>query len=245
MSFLNTLLYGRVRDNMDNAKEFILAKDLFDSLCQGSKGQSKEARRIIKSAHSKQEILNICINTFEKFDTPQSRYLLVMACESSNVSMRKKLINAILNYLSHPIYDYAYKNVKHLPLHGIPTTLEREKDIHLADVYQYLGKAYEGEYQFENAYNAYWKASQLVPERANYIACCSKVLVKMGNFDKALSLLSRYKQSKWYKPVTYKIHEVTRTDSSNKKIIDSEISSVKKLKEKGYVYRPRKLTKKP
>ncbi len=207
MGFLNTLLYGRVRNNIDKskeleAKEFILAEDLYDSLCQGTKGRSKEARQILKSAHSKQEILNHCISILEKHDTPQSRYLLVMACKSSNVSMRKKLIDSILNYLNHPIYNYAYQNVKHLPLHGIPTTIEREKDIHLADMYQYLGKAYEGEHQFENAYNAYWKASQLVPERATYIVYCSKLLVKMGNFDEALELLSCYKQSKWYKCTT-------------------------------------------
>lgn len=93
-----------------------------------------------------------------------------------------------------------------------------------AEIWYQLGKAYEGEYQFENALSAYLKALEIDNTYTPAVVGVSDVYVKMNNIDGRLKFLREIKKSK-YKDM--------------KLIAKFRMEDLKEKKATGYVYRPR------
>ncbi len=98
-----------------------------------------------------------------------------------------------------------------------------------ASVYHYLGKAYEGEYMFEKAENAYKEAETLCPEFATYSVCVANTFVKRNDLKKALDYLQNKKQTSYYK----------NNIDDYKMLLNNALDDVKSKIEKGYVYKPK------
>lgn len=217
-----------------------LADELF-ALIQAASSYStpsKEVQAILDMSNSRQDVLDYIIALASEEDTPRSRYLLAMGYSWSKAEYRPKAIEAIKNYLENEIDD-EYKKWSHSELHGVPTTIERERDIHLSNMYHDLGKAYEGEYNFEKAYEAYKKASEYVPEYAHTWIGMAETYRKRNDLKKAIAIMEEFKKTKWYEPYIISSEFGTYFDDLNKRVTDNHIEEYTKKLESGYVYKPR------
>ena len=91
----------------------------------------------------------------------------------------------------------------------------------------YLGKAYEKKYDFENALNCLLKRIALEPEFEGVYIDVSNIYVKMNNLETALNFLEETKSLPFYK-------------DTFKSTVEIHIDDIKQKIKKGYVYKPRK-----
>jgi len=98
-----------------------------------------------------------------------------------------------------------------------------------ASVYHYLGKAYEGEYMFEKAENAYREAESLCPDFATYSVCVANTFVKRNDLERAKAYLNSKKQTIYYK----------NNVDDYKTLLNAALNDINSKIEKGYVYKPR------
>jgi tetratricopeptide (TPR) repeat protein len=119
-------------------------------------------------------------------------------------------------------------------------SLNEERDIHLSDMYSYLGKAYEGEYEFEKALICYQKTQSLTPFwAAPYCHICS-ILIKQNKLNEAMKIYLDAKNSPYYTPFKFKSpFGETYTEDSFKIVIDKHIIELRDKIERGYIYKPR------
>jgi tetratricopeptide (TPR) repeat protein len=81
-----------------------------------------------------------------------------MAYAWSKVEYRKLAIKYLKLYLKDELYEKEYKNHQH-SFGDKQFSVEEEKNIHLANMYSSLGKAYEREYEFDKALYCYKKGN--------------------------------------------------------------------------------------
>jgi tetratricopeptide (TPR) repeat protein len=171
------------QDNFLQNSNIDLAEKLFATLLlsnrNASEKEKREIEKILKQCPTRQDLLNKVIELCGTPITPRQRYLIAKAYAWSKAEYRKQAIVHIEHYLNNPLYEGAYTGHHHM--HGNRMfTLDEEKNIHLADMYSYLGKAYEGEYEFNKALVCYKKEQELVPFWAAPYCRIASVLIKQN-----------------------------------------------------------------
>ena len=102
--------------------------------------------------------------------------------------------------------------------------IESQLSICKSSIWCQLGKAYEGEYMFVEARNAYLTALQIDPFCTPAICGVADTYLKMNDLDGGIKYLSQFTKSK-YKDL--------------KMISKAELKTLKEKKAAGYVYKPR------
>jgi tetratricopeptide (TPR) repeat protein len=221
-----------------------LAEELFNSLgltfSSGGSSEKKQIDDILKQCETRQDVLNKVIELCGEPTKPRQRYLYAKAYAWSKVEYRKLAIKYLELYLKDELYEKEYKNHHHI-FGDKQFSVEEERNIHLAAMYSSLGNAYEGEYEFDKAFNCYKKEQELAPFwPAPYCQMCA-ILIKKNELDEAMKLYLASKKSQYYKPFKFKsVLGETYTEDTFQKVIDSHISELQEKINKGYIYKPRK-----
>lgn len=203
--------------------------------------EEKKIKSIAEKCKSRQELLNKIIEICGTPTTPKARYVCAMAYSWSNKEYREKAVESLNLYLNNELYEGAYKNVSHASFAGRKFSLEEERNIHISNMLNSLGKKYEELYQFEEALNCYEKAHILDPYQGTQLHYIAKVYIKMNRLEEIKIRMEKEKQSNYYEPVKYKtILDKEYIENSYKMNVDSILEDINKKIEKGYVYRPRK-----
>lgn len=138
------------------------------------------------------------------------------ACEWAGAKYRAETIKWTLKWietgLSYPGMD---------PWHYTGCTAKQSREY---KAYDRLGKAFEGEYMFEDALSSYKKAYEARPDAYHLVVNMSNVLTKMNRLDDAIELVST----------------APCNDPCSKNIRRDTIKELKEKKARGYVYKPRK-----
>lgn len=241
--FINfiTNCYDKISNKSMTYNNEDIAQALFDSLNVGHNipnSLTNIINQILDNCKTRQDILNKIIELTIDANTPHKRYLLAMANIYSGAKYRQNAIHYINLYLNNLLYEDAWKHIHH----DINNTLQIEKNIHISQMYLYLGKAYEGEYQFPEAFNAYKTAIKFDPTSPIAVIDSSNVMVKMNQLNEALAFLESFTNSPHYINMNKKItlDGKTHYDDWYKTSIDNAISNVKDKIKSDYRYRPRK-----
>ena len=221
-------LFGAFKNKIE-LHDLEYAEDLFSTLCIGAPA-SEEAKKF-SNTHDRQEVLEEVIRISKQYNSPHGRYLTAIAYAWSRVAYRKEAIKYLNDYLNgepytegaiHRFYHY-YEDKNRM--------FEESLSIQQSSMYGYLGKAYEGEYMFENALKAYEKADELNPmgTLSTLLPIC-EVLIKMGDIDKAIKILKNKK-----------LNHLTGIElTQQKKLRKNQLEIYGEKKKKGYVYKPRR-----
>lgn len=223
-------------------KRLELAEAVFDCLKLHTGGIDnklrQKARIIVEKAKNRQEVLDKVIELCQGIESQKAYYLIGTAYVWKGAKYRKQAITYLEKYLASPVeIKKAFYEREGRMVDGFSSGVQ------LSYVYSDLAKCYEGDYIFDKALKYYKKALDLdysVPSTYIHVA---KLYVKMNDLDKAIELLEKAKKSKYYKPkkVTMPLDGKTYYDDTFKKVIDNYLEDLKKKKEKGYIYRPRKI----
>jgi tetratricopeptide (TPR) repeat protein len=217
-----------IQDKLD------LAEILFDSLklsagirLSSSKIQ-KIAKPIIEKANNRHEVLDKILKLCSNIKEPHAYYLTGTAYVWKGAKFRKDAINYLEKYSTNPSEALCGGSY----LRG-GKFVEQTLEMHLHYVYQNLGKAYEGEYDFDKALLYYIKAKESDPYVESSYIHIAEIYSKLGDLDKSIETLKAVQQSEYYKD-----------DNSFKVIIDSYLKEFTDKKERGYIYRPKRRHKK-
>jgi len=234
-------IFGFFNKNQININDEELALSLYNYLYNGDlipEYIKPKLNEVLSVCHSEQDILDRIIMLCSNYNTPRSRFLTAMAYVYSTKRYRKESIRYLLNYLNNPLYDDAWNNEKH-NANNTPTD---EMNIHISEMYSLLGKAYEGEYMFDEALASFKTAIQFYPSCPLDIVNASKVIVKMNKLQDAMCFLENYRHTPYYAPkkTVSELDGTVYFDDWYKRAIDHAIMDVVEKINKGYVYRPRK-----
>jgi len=205
----------------------------------GSK-MDKQIVKILKKCPTRQSVLDKVIELCGVPETSRQRYISAVAHTRSRADNKEKAIESLELYLANPPCEEAYRNARHF--RGSKAFFpEEEKKQHLAEMYSYLGKAYEVGHSFRQALASYSKELELTPfDPASYCRI-SSIHVKRNQLTSAMNVLANAKKTSYYKPIKYKTQSgETVTEDTFKKMIDTHILDLEKKIEKGYVYSPKK-----
>lgn len=219
-----------------------LAEKLLGNLSLGNANDSdkKQIDAILKQCPTRQDVLNKVIELCGDPVTPRQRYIIAQAYAWSKTEFRRQAIIHIEQYLSNPLYEDAYKNHHHTFAYK-QFTLNEEKNIHLSEMYSYLGKGYEGEYEFDKALLCYKKEQEFAPYWPSPYCHICEVLIKQNKLNEAMETYMLAKKSLYYKPIKYKdLIGKSCSDNTFKKVIDGHIIDLQEKIDTGYVYKPRK-----
>lgn len=222
-------------------EEICIAKDLINVDYVGHDLLSDKSPQIIDSFSSRQERLDYAINLLKKYNTPQSRYYLCEAYHNSRVSHRKESIEIFLNYLTNELYQERFIKIDPIYISLYKMSNFDAMNFHIATILSWLGEAYEGEYDYQNALLAFQKAYTLAPYYSWAPGQVSRIYMKMNIIDKSIEVLEKYKDTKWYEPYDEKSYsDNVYHHDDNKILVDEWIDDYKKKIERGYVFKPRK-----
>lgn len=180
-----------------------------------------ELGKIVKGqidAHPvRKERLLYIVSLCEGKNTPLALYTKAYALLWAGASVRPLAIKAMLEYINSGL---------------IARELSNHENVNILRAWDYssLAEAYEGEYQFDEAYNAYTKALSLHPALSPAAIKRSLLLVKMGRMDDAIDQLIVY-------------HDSGVCPKQLESSVVAYIKEIREKKRKGYVYRPRKKNK--
>lgn len=222
-------LFGAFKNKIE-LHDLEYAEDLFSTLCIGAPASEKAKK--FSNTHDRQEVLDEVIRISKQYNSPRAKYITALAYGWSRVSHRKEAIHFINDYLLGPLYLEKGKHVSFLMPDGKHATSEEANNILTAELYRYLGKAYEGEYMFEAALETYKKMHSLDGRHlySTLIPIC-EIYIKLGDIDTAISLV---KNNKPYPSIR---KEELRLENSVKK---NYLEKYRSMKERNYVYKPRK-----
>ncbi|MDD8049051.1 MAG: tetratricopeptide repeat protein [Thomasclavelia sp.] len=220
----------KVKPKIEINNDIEIADALFSSLNIGVGIEiSKEAQKILATCNSRQDVLDRIIELASKHDTPRSRKLLALSYAWKGATYRKEAIEALNNYINNELDESEFRNM-FIPGTTIFASISEEaKNRHLSDMYNFLGKCYEGEYEFDKALETFQKSHELAPEYIHNVLNVARVYSKLNDIDKSIEMLEQYKRTTWY-----------LNDESNREVTNNYLSEYKGKKERGYVYRPRK-----
>lgn len=213
-----------------------LALDLLGYFKLGTGQPSKNALDIIKKAKDKHELLDKIIDLCKDVNKPIAYLNIACAYELKGAKFRPQCIEYFNKFLSNPILDKT--NEIHLIQHFYNITNEK---LNLAVIFERLGSAYEGEYDFENALKCYMKSYNINPYECPIYVRLAGIYSKMNNLDKSIDILKSAKISPYYKVCEWDLGEgQVYKDESFIQVIDNYLNTYEEKKKKGYVYNPRK-----
>ncbi len=205
-------------DNVD------LAYQLFGSQGVGAE-LSALAKKELKKCPTRQDVLIRAIELCNGFNSPEALYVISYCYVWLGAKYRKQAIEWLEKYIAAGAIC-RYTPIGHVKMNGYTVN---QKSANISDVYSNLGKAYEGEYIFDKAKEAYAQAVKYAPYFPSSYVFYAKVLVKENNLEAALDYLKSQRKVSYY----------SSSDDFNS-IIEAEIADVIEKQNKGYVYKPRK-----
>lgn len=216
-----------------------IALELFGTLGSGGNTQlSKSAKNILSRCNHRTDVLKEMINLCPNPTTQKELYIVSTAYVWLGAGYRKQAIEFLTKYINVGAYWEGTPN-QFVNLYGFDID---QKKANIAYVYENLGMSYEGEYMFQEAFDAYKKAYELCPYYSIGIVKMANIYVKMNTIDNALKLLKEAKKSQYYKKYIWKDNVLGTTYKNDDfvKSIDRAIKDIQEKKLKGYVYRPRR-----
>jgi len=201
-----------------------LAYQLFASQGVGAE-LSALAKKELEKCPTRQDVLLRAIELCKDDDSPEALYVIAHCFVWLGARYRKSAIIWLEKYIE------AGAVCKYIPTDYIKMdgyTVD-QKSANISAIYSYLGKAYEGEYIFDKAKEAYAQAVKYAPYFPSSYVFYAKVLVKENNLDSALNYLKLQRRVSYYS-----------LDDEFKLSIETEIADVIEKQNKGYVYKPRK-----
>jgi len=196
-------------------------------------------------------------------DTPKQRYILAVCYSGLGAKYRQQAIEHLELYVKGPLWEEYYtKGRTGLSFYASSDNeaFEINRCSHLADMYTKLGAAYEGEYEFQKALQAYAESLKLLDTFAYSYLHIIEILRKMNRLDLALEVIENAKTNPQYhssKPIAapeYDFDNMNIDDIFNVQqqqwdsqlsndftnVINAKEQEIKDKIAKGYVYRPRK-----
>lgn len=177
-------------------------------------------KSIIKQcSNDRSAILLSEIELCAPYETSMSYCIIANAYYFLGAAYRQQTIQYMSKYLKNPEW--------------IPRAeyYEADRERYLSGRWGILGKAYESEYRFEEALQAYQAEREIMPEYPTAYIHIATILSKMNRLDDAIELLNETKNTRYYIEPAF--------GSCFNTVIDNYLSKFKDKKERGYVYRPR------
>lgn len=113
--------------------------------------------------------------------------------------------------------------VGHHNICGRTPSLEEERNIHIADMLQYLGKAYASEGNYEKALDCYKQENKLTYFYSQSYAHLVYTYTQMNNLAEALNVCKKAKETTYYRKTKYydDLLDEYFTDDTFKTVIDN------------------------
>lgn len=179
-----------------------------------------KVQRLIKKCGSKKDCLMAAISLCGIPTTPKQLYIVSHCYFLAGALYRPQAIEYLLKYIKlGAVWEGTPKD--NINIDGY---IINQLSLNKASVYYNLGKSYEGEYQFDDALNWYFKSLKINPTSSPAVYAIADVYVKKNCIDDGLKFLQSYRNSK-YKDVRL--------------IVDEKSRELRDKKAKGYVYKPR------
>lgn len=124
--------------------------------------------------------------------TARARYVIAMAYSWNSVIYSKEAIKYLELYLSKPLYKGMCVS------NGIYSTKERT-NLHLADMYCYLGNAYQHEGFYDKAKKSFQSSIQYAPNYIRGYLKLAELYACKKDYKSAIELLENAKNSKYAK----------------------------------------------
>lgn len=177
-------------------------------------------KQILKQCNNDREkILFAEVELCKPFKTPMGYCIIANAYYFLGAKYRQNLIEYMTKYLENPEW--------------IPHSeyFEDERSRYLSGRWGILGQAYEGEYQFEEALQAYNTEKEIAPEYPAAYVRIATVLSKMHRLDEAIEFLQEAKNTRYYREPGF--------GTTFNTVIDNYLTKFLGKKARGYVYKPR------
>jgi tetratricopeptide (TPR) repeat protein len=217
-----------------------LASELLKAFNLDCLPTTKKALKIINNATTKKEIADKIISLCIDIDASKAYHYIASAYEFKGTKFRLKVIEFLNKFLQNPIFDDIDRHYRAQRFYKITT-----KEIELSNVYENLGNAYEGEYDFNNALTCYLRSYEINPCDTRIYCRLARIYSKMNDLDKSISLLKEAKFSNYYIVLKWtNILGENCTDSTFSTVIDSQLNYYEGKKKRGYIYKPIKYKKK-
>lgn len=167
--------------------------------------------------NERMKILEREVSLCQGFDTPMAYYILSDAYVFMGAKYRREAILYLKKYLDNPAW--------------IPGQ-EKNRPRYLSLRWHYLGQAYEGEHQFNDAIFAYNQERYLEPDRPAAYVKIADVMRKLNQLTIAIQFLKAAQKTPYYQFPSF--------GSGFNTVVDSYLSDLEKKQARGYVYKPRK-----
>lgn len=122
--------------------------------------------------------------------TARARYVIAMAYSWNSVIYSKEAIKYLELYLSKPLYKEMYVS------NGIYSTKERT-NLHLADMYCYLGNAYQHEGFYDKAKKSFQNSIQYTPNYIRGYLKLAELYICQKDYKSAIELLEKIRNLRW------------------------------------------------
>lgn len=183
-----------------------------------------QVQRFINRYGSKKDSLIAAINLCGNPITPKQLYIVSTCYVLAGASYRPQAIEFLNKYINvGAVWEGTPRS--NIIIDGYTIN---QLNINKASVYCDLGKAYEGEYQLDDALMSYFHSLKCDPSYTPAISYSADVYVKKNLIDSGLNFLKNFRKSP-FKDVRLIASEKTK--------------ELKDKKSKGYVYKPRKRKK--
>lgn len=154
--------------------------------------------------------------------TTKELYAVSKAYVWAGAKYRKEAIKYLKEYIKAGAYWEGLSNSYYYEPSGINIS---QADVHRSFVFTDLGDALEGEYEFDEAIEAFQDAINLAPHMIHNYIKQSGVYAKVGKIEEGISVLKRSKK------------QVPKSDIE---LVNGKIADLADKLARGYVYKPRK-----
>ena len=217
----------------------LLATDLFKATICGYLPTTRKAINFIKKSNNKKEIADKIISLCIGIETSKAYHYIASAYKLKGTKFRLKVIEFLNKFLQNPIFDDFDRHYFIQQFHDITA-----RQIELSSVYENLGSAYDGEYDFKSALFYYAKSNEINPYDTSIYCHLAKVYSKLNDLNKSISILKETTYSSYYTVLKWKnIKGDNCTDNTFSTVIDNQLKYYEGKKDRGYIYKPLKYKK--
>ncbi len=208
-----------------NNPEF--AYKLFSTVGLGNNKMSDYEQKLCKEIWEecnmvRSKVLIKCVQICGTADTPLARYVRAKAWSWNLVCYSNNAINAIIDYLSHELYEDAFKE------NLLFDNYQMRKNHHLFNTYLDLGNAYEKAKKFDKALEIYNESKKFMNSHIPYVKIANRLRI-LKRYDEALEELNKAKNSKFAKYPKTKEFNINYIDLN---VIDRYYEEILKFKNK-------------
>lgn len=169
--------------------------------------------------NERKNILLAEVELCKPFETSMSYCVIANAYYFLGAAYRQETIEYMSKYLENPEW------IPHKEY------FEDDRARYLSGRWGILGQAYEGEYMFEEALQAYQLEKEVAPEYPAAYVHIATVLSKMHRLDEAIDFLKKAQNLRYYKEPGF--------GTNFDRVIDNFLTEFETKKARGYVYKPR------